>query len=130
MLKSGIYGKYNGIEYEITIDMDNNIKIMTEEINDIDHAFVNIYNSGVYSKKVNRSELTDCVSVSYFGNVDGERVQILQETEDEFQISSGSMLVGDNLNIPRIDRETWLGWVPKRKVKLIEEKNLIDPQVL
>jgi hypothetical protein len=130
MLKLGLYGKYNGVLYEITIDMDNNVKIMTNEINNIDHTFVDSYNSGVYSKIVNRSELTECVNITYFGMVDGERVQILQEKEGEFQISTGSMIVGDNLNLPRIDRETWLGWVPKRKVKLIEEKELIDPQFL
>lgn len=126
MLKSGLFGKYNGIEYEVTIDMNNNIKIMTEEKTAIDHTFVDIYNSGVYTKIINRNELTDCVSVSYYGIVEGEKVQILQERDDDFQISTGSMLVGDKLKLPRVDRETWLGWVPKREVKLIEEKQIID----
>jgi hypothetical protein len=130
MLKSGLYGKYNGIEYEITIDMDNNIKIMTQEINDIDHTFVDIYNSGVYTKIISRNEIKDCVKLSCYGIVEGEKVQILQEKEDDFQISTGSLLVADKLNLSRVDRETLLGWVPKREVELIEEKQIINLQDL
>lgn len=130
MLKSGIYGKYKGLEYEITVDMDNNVKIMTEEITKTDHTFEDTYNSGVYTKIVNPNELIDCVSIVPFGIIQGEKVQILKENGDEFQLATGSMVVGNHLNLPRIDRDTWLGWVPKSKVKLVEEKNAINPHEL
>ncbi|MBM7691682.1 hypothetical protein JOC77_001089 [Peribacillus deserti] len=50
MLRSGLYGKYNGIKYEITSDMDNNLKILTEDNTKIDSTFRDTYNSGVIRK--------------------------------------------------------------------------------
>jgi len=130
MVKSGIYGKYKGTEYEITVDMDNNVKIITEEKGKIDSTFEDLYNSGVYSKIVNPSELIDCVSIVLYGMIQGEKVQILKEKENEYQVATGSLLIGNDLNLPRVDRDTWLGWVPKSKVKLMEEKTAINPEDL
>lgn len=130
LLKSGLFGKYRGTQYEITVDMDNNVKINTEEKRKIESTFEDLYNSGVYSKKVNPSELVDCVRIALFGIVQGEKVQILKEKENEYQVATGSLLIGNDLNLPRVDRDTWLGWVPKSKVKLIEEKIAINPNNL
>ncbi|WP_026565205.1 hypothetical protein [Bacillus sp. UNC41MFS5] len=127
MLKSGIYGKYRGTEYEITGDMDNNVKIITEEKGKIDSTFEDLYNTGVYSKIVDPSELVDCVSIALYGIIQGEKVQILQEKGNEYQVAAVSSLIGNDLNLPRVDRDTWLGWVPKSKVKLMEEKTAINP---
>jgi hypothetical protein len=130
MLKSGMYGKYRGIEYEITVDMDNNVKIMTEDKGKIDETFADTYNSGLYNKIVKPSELKDCVSIVPYGIIQGEKVQILQEKENKYQVATGSLLVGSNLNLPRVDRDTWLGWILKSKVKLIEEKTIVNPEDL
>lgn len=125
-----MYGKYRGIEYEITVDMDNNVKIMTEDKGKIDETFADTYNSGLYNKIVKPSELKDCVSIVPYGIIQGEKVQILQEKENKYQVATGSLLVGSNLNLPRVDRDTWLGWIPKSKVKLIEEKTIVNPEDL
>ena len=130
MLKSGIYGKYRGTEYEITVDMDNNIKIITEEKGKIDSTFEDLYNTGVYSKIVDPSELVDCVSIALYGIIQGEKVQILQKKGNEYQVAAFSLLIGNDLNLPRVDRDTWLGWVSKSKVKLMEEKTAINPEDL
>ncbi|NBJ71603.1 MULTISPECIES: hypothetical protein [Clostridia] len=130
MLRSDIFGKYKGRIYEITIDMENNMKIMTEDKDKIDTTLEDKYNSGLYTKVVKRNEITDCVSIVPYGIINGEKVQILKEKEDKFQVSSASLLVGSNLKLPRIDRDTWLGWVPKSEVRVIEEKTPINPQEL
>ncbi|CEG26921.1 hypothetical protein [Bacillus sp. B-jedd] len=130
ILKSGNYGKYNGIEYKITTDMENNIKILTKDKSKIDHTFEDKYNSGVFTKIVNPSELVDCVSIETYGIIQGEKVQILQENEHEFQVATGSLLIGEKLNLPRVDRDMWLGWVSKSGVKVIEEKISINPHEL
>ncbi|MGG3641019.1 hypothetical protein [Bacillus gobiensis] len=129
-MRSGIFGKYNGLEYEITVDMDDNIKIITDDKEKIDVTFEDIFNSGIYTKKVKPSELMDCVNIVPYGIIQGEKVQILQEKENEFQVATGSLVVGSNLNLPRVDRDTWLGWVSKSLVKLIEEKSPINPNDL
>jgi len=129
-LKKGLYGFYKEVEFRITVDMESNLKIMTDEKEKIDSTFEDIYQSGVYSKIVKAHELVDCVSVIPFGIIKGEKVQILQEKENKYQVATGAFLVGANLNLPRIDRDSWLGWVSKSGVTLIEEITPINPEDL
>ncbi|WP_299091284.1 hypothetical protein [uncultured Metabacillus sp.] len=130
MLRSGIYATYRGTEYELTVDMDNNVKIMTDDKGKIDSTFEDTYNSGLYTKKVKPNELEDCVRIVPYGIIQGEKVQILKEKENQYQVATGSLLVGSYLNLPRVDRDTWVGWVSKNKIKLIEEKTPVNPENL
>ncbi|MGG0658418.1 hypothetical protein [Rummeliibacillus pycnus] len=130
MLKSGIYGKYKNIEYEITRDMEDNVLIITEDRNKIDETFKDQYNSGIFKKIVQPSELSECISITPYGIIEGEKLQILQERENQYQVGTGVSLIGSKLNLPRVDRDSWLGWVPKSDVILIEEKELVDPNDL
>ena len=130
MLKKGLHGIYKGVEYRITVDMDNNLKIITDEKEKIDATFEDTYQSGVYTKIVKPNELVDCVSIIPFGIIKGEKVQILQEKENKYQVATGSILVGSNLNLPRVDRDSWLGWVSKSEVTLIEEITPVNPEEL
>lgn len=130
LLKSGIYGRYQGVEYEITVDMDGNIEIMTEDKGMIDDTFKDDYNDGLYTKKVMPHELKDCVSIDTYGFIQDEEVQVLQEKGSEYQVGTGDLLVGSKLKLPRIDRDAWLGWVSKDKVKIVEKKRPIDPEDL
>ncbi len=130
MLRKGLYGIYGGVEFSITFDMDNNLKIMTENKEKIDATFDDTYQNGVYTKIVKPNEIVDCVSIIPFGIIKEEKVQILQEKENEYQVATGSLLVGSKLNLPRIDRDSWLGWVSKSEVMLIEEITPINPEDL
>lgn len=130
MLKKGLHGIYKGVEYRITVDMDNNLKIITDEKEKIDATFEDTYQSGVYTKIVKPNELVDCVSIIPFGIVKGEKVQILQEKENKYQVATGSLLVGSSLNLHRVDRDSWLGWVSKSEVTLIEEITPVNPEEL
>jgi len=130
VLRKGLYGIYGGVEFSITFDMDNNLKIMTENKEKIDATFDDTYQNGVYTKIVKPNEIVDCVSIIPFGIIKEEKVQILQEKENEYQVATGSLLVGSKLNLPRIDRDSWLGWVSKSEVMLIEEITPINPEDL
>ncbi|MEN1967639.1 hypothetical protein WMZ97_06115 [Lentibacillus sp. N15] len=127
MVRLGLYGKYKGIEYKVTRDMQGNRKIITEDAGKIDGSFQDTYNSGVFSKIIDPNELSDCVSVKTFGIIKGKKVQVLKESETEYQVATSSLLIGSELKIPRIDRDQWLGWVPKSEVKIVEEKKTINP---
>ncbi|MGG0848370.1 hypothetical protein [Peribacillus simplex] len=106
------------------------MKIITEDKFNIDATFEYNYNSGFYSKIVKPNELLDCVSIVPYGIIQEEKVQILKEKESQYQVATDSLLVGSNLNLTRVDRDTWLGWVSKSKVTLIEEKTPINPEDL
>jgi hypothetical protein len=129
-MKSGRYGKYKGVEYKIKRDMDNNIKILTKNKKEIDQTFVDLFHSGVYSKTVNPYELLDCVRIVPYGIIDGDKVRILKEKENYYQVGTDDLIIGSRLKLPRVDRDTWLGWVPKNEVRLIEEKTPINPEDL
>ena len=112
----------------VTVDMDNNLKIMTDEKEKIDSTFEDTYQCGVYTKIVKPNEFVNCVSVIPFGIIKGEQVQILQEKENKSQVATGALLVGGKLNLPRIDRDSWLGLVSKSEVTLFEVITPINPE--
>lgn len=126
MLKHGIYGKYKNIEYKVTSDMDNNIYIMTRDKNKIDETF-STNSSGVFEKIVKPNELSECIRIIPYGNINGEKVRILQEQEDQYLVGTGSLIIGTKLKLPRIDRDDWRGWVLKNDITLIEKKSPINP---
>lgn len=130
MLKKGLYGEHYGKEYKLTVDMERNIKVIAEDTDTIDETYVDTYNTGVYTKIVQAHELTNCVDYRYYGIMDGEKIDVFQEKEDQYQVGTGSFEIGTKLNLPRIDRDAWLGWVSKDRVQLIEEKTPIDPKML
>ncbi|MGG0658421.1 hypothetical protein [Rummeliibacillus pycnus] len=130
MLKRGIYGEYKNKEYEITKDMENNVIVITENRDKIDETFIDKYNNGLFRKIVKPNELSLCLRIKPYGMIDGEKVHILQEREDKYQIETADLLVGPKLNLPRVDRDSWLGWVPKTDVVLIEENEPVDPNDL
>lgn len=130
MLKYGDYGKYRNKIYKITVDMDDNIFIMTRDSDKIDKSFKDPNNTGLFEKIVNANELTDCIRIKPYGILNGEKLEILKERENEYQVATSDLLIGTKLKLPRIDRDLWMGWVPKSDVTLIEDKKPFNPNDL
>ncbi|MBM7691681.1 hypothetical protein JOC77_001088 [Peribacillus deserti] len=102
MLKSGFYGKYQGIEYKIKLDMERNIKILTKEKAKTDETFKDAFSSGVYSKIVYPNELTDCVKIKTYGLIKGEKIYIRSEQNDMYLFNIGDWEIGDKLDLPEL----------------------------
>ena len=126
-MKYGVYGKYMNIEYEINKDEDNNIIIITEDKTKIDGTFKDTYNSGVFSKIVKPDELTECINIKPYGIIMDKKLEISNERENEFQIVTSDLLIGTQLNLQRVDRDEWKGWVSKLVVTFVEEKKPFNP---
>ncbi|GEL05618.1 hypothetical protein [Rummeliibacillus stabekisii] len=126
-MKYGVYGKYMNIEYEINKDEDNNIIIITEDKTEIDGTFKDTYNSGVFSKIVKPEELTECINIKPYGIIMDKKLEISNERENEFQIVTSDLLIGTQLNLQRVDRDEWKGWVSKLDVTFVEEKKPFNP---
>ncbi len=126
-MKYGVYGKYMNIEYEINKDEDNNIIIITEDKTEIDGTFKDTYNSGVFSKIVKPDELTECINIKPYGIIMDKKLEISNERENEFQIVTSDLLIGTQLNLQRVDRDEWKGWVSKLDVTFVEEKKPFNP---
>ncbi|MGR6896903.1 hypothetical protein [Rummeliibacillus sp. BSL5] len=126
-MKRGIYGKYNNKEYKIIADMNDNILIMTEDKAKIDQTFKETNRGGIFKKIVEPQELSECESIFSYCLIDDVKVNLIQEREYQYQIETSDLLIGIKLNLPRIDRDTWLGWIPKSNVTLIEERKPFNP---
>ncbi|MGG0658422.1 hypothetical protein [Rummeliibacillus pycnus] len=127
MLKYGDYGKYRNKIYKITVDMDDNIFIMTRDSEKIDNSFKNPNNTGLFEKIVKPNELSDCIRIKPYGIKDGEKLEISKERENEYKVVTSDLLIGTKLKLPRIDRVSWMGWIPKSDVTLIEERKPFNP---
>lgn len=62
----------------------------------------------------------------FYGEFNYTEYKLTKEM-NEYQISTGSLLVGEDLNLHRIHRDEWFGWVPKSEVKFTEERIPFDP---
>ncbi|MEN1967633.1 hypothetical protein WMZ97_06080 [Lentibacillus sp. N15] len=77
-VRKGVYGKYQGMEYRIIVDMDHNIEVMTKDKGKIDNTFHDD-NSGLYTKRIDPYGLKDCVSITSYGIIQDEKVRVLQK---------------------------------------------------
>jgi hypothetical protein len=111
----------------MTRDLERNIYIYTDDKSKVDSSFIDKYNDGVFSKKVDPSNLTNCVSMSSYGIIKNEKVDILKEEDDRIKIGSHSMILGNDLNLERVDRDYWMGWISDDMIQVIREKTPFNP---
>ena len=125
MIRNGKYAQYNGKEYELLEDMDDNFIIVTENKNLIDSTFEDIYHTGVYSKIVDLSELDEIYKIATYGKVNEERISIIKEKNGEYLVGTSDCKIGEKLNLERVDKYGYEGWLSSNLVQIIEEKQVI-----
>ena len=111
MIKNGKYAYYKGNEYKFSRDADGNYIIITSDLKKTDCTFKDKYNTGVYSKLVNISDV--------------ERVSIIKEKNGEYLVSTNDCKIGEKLKLDRVDKYAYEGWLNSNIVKLDEEKQVI-----
>lgn len=79
----------------------------------------------VYTKIVEISQLDAIYSVTAYGLVDGEKVLVMQESEGKYYVETSDCETGDKLNLDRIDKYGYGGWIPSDNIQIVEEKNYI-----
>ena len=103
MIKNGKYAYYKGNEYKFSRDADGNYIIITSDLKKTDCTFKDKYNTGVYSKLVNISDVDEIYKIATYGKVNEERVSIIKEK----------------------NKYAYEGWLNSNIVKLDEEKQVI-----
>lgn len=127
MIKKGFFGTYQGKEYEITEDMDNNLMIMTENISEVTSGFKDIYNSGLYTKKIKKSELSEYYFIKPRAEYKGEQFNVGNQQKDSYiQLGTKDASIAKKLNFDSTDKYYYEKWVPISEVKLTEDKEHID----
>jgi hypothetical protein len=122
MIRNGNYCIYNGREFELSEDMDENLIILSENPASLkEKGFVDRFNSGVYSKVVKPSELTKCYRIITKGKLDGKVVNISNENSDEYYVGTLNAEIAKDLGAERTDKYYYEKWVPKERIEIFEE---------
>lgn len=129
MKKSGKYALYGGNEYMLNKDMDGNNLIITKNKDYIDNSFIDVYGNGIYSKKIELTQLDEIYSITIYGYVDGEKVSIIKEKDGKYLIGTSDCKIGEKLKLDRVDKYGYEGWVSSSDVQIFEEKNMIGVSI-
>ncbi len=125
MIKNGKYAYYKGKEFKFSKDSDGNYIIITSDSQKTDDTFKDKYNTGVFSKIVNLSDLDEIYKITTYGNVYEERVSIIKEKHGEYLIGTNDCRIGKKLKLDRVDKYGYEGWLPSSAVQIFEEKHVI-----
>lgn len=125
MKKSGKYALYGGNEYMLNKDMEGNNLIITKNKDYIDDSFIDIYGNGIYSKKIELTQLDEIYAITVYGFVDGEKVSIIKEKGEKYLIGTKDCKIGEKLKLDRVDKYGYEGWRSSSDVQIFEEKNTI-----
>lgn len=126
MIRKGFYGIYHGIEYEITEDMNDNLQIKTEDKSKITSDFEDTYNSGLFTKTINKSELSEFYYIIPRAEYKGEKFNVSTRHKDNLLLlGTKDANLAKKLGFERTDKYYYEKWVPVSEVKLIEEKEHI-----
>ena len=125
MIKNGKYCTFKNLEYELTMDMDGNLLIISKDPLLLKEGFIDVYESGVYSKVVKSSELSNCHRVSIKGKIKGEIVNVYREDKYNYYVGTSDAEVARKLGLERTDKYYYEKWVPKNEVGIFEERKEI-----
>jgi len=120
-MKNGMFCIYKGNEYEVNKDMKCNYVLITKDEKIIDSDFIDKYQSGTYSKVVNLSELNKCYKIITKGIINEESVNIEKENDLYYFVGTSNSDIARDLGLNRTDKYYYNDWIPKEKVKIIEE---------
>ena len=125
MIKNGKYAYYKGYEFKFSRDADGNYIIITSDSQKTDDTFKDKYNTGVYSKIVDLSDLDEIYKMTTYGKVNEERVSIIKEKNGEYLVGTNDCKIGEKLKLERVDKYGYEGWLSSNLVQIIEEKQVI-----
>lgn len=125
MIKNGKYAYYKGNEFKFSKDADGNYIIITSDSQKTDDTFKDKYNTGVFSKIVDLLDLDEIYKIVTYGKVNEERVSIIKEKHGEYLVGTNDCKIGEKLNLERVDKYGYEGWLSSNLVQIIEEKEVI-----
>ncbi|MEN2768983.1 hypothetical protein [Ornithinibacillus xuwenensis] len=127
MIKKGYFGIYNGKEYKVVEDNDNNVLIMTDDPAKITDDFVDTYGSGVYTKKISQNELSEFYYIKPQANYKGSQFNVgNRERDGKVCLGTGDAKLAKKLNFERTDKYYYEKWVLKDEVLLMEQRKDIQ----
>lgn len=104
MIRSCLYCIYNGAEYLYDQDMQDHHLILTKDESKTDSSFVDTYHNGVYSKIINKDEISDIYKKIYYEKLGDLEFHIDNEAEDSYIVFTDDRETAKKLGIREIER--------------------------
>ncbi len=79
----------------------------------------------MFSKIVDLLDLDEIYKIVTYGKVNEERVPIIKEKQGEYLVGTNDCKIGEKLNLERVDKYGYEGWISSNLVQIIEEKEVI-----
>lgn len=126
MIKNGLYCIFNGKEYKFNRSMNGDLLIITDDKSKIDGTFIDKYNNGTYSKKVNKIELKEIYKIKTIGEIKGLCVNVEKELESTYLVGTNNLEIAEKLGLKRVDKYYHEGEILKENIVVIEEKSKVS----
>ena len=126
-IKSGWYAYYKGNKFKLSGDMNGNDLIWTKDKSIIDDTIEDTYNSGVFGKIIEYSELEEIYRIDTYVMINGEKYKFYVEKEkgEEYLIGTGNREAAEKLQFEEVDRRVFEKWIPKKDVRVFEIKEVL-----
>lgn len=125
-MRKGNYTIYGNKEYRFTIEEDNSISLISNDIIDLQKGFKK-YAHGVYIKSVESNELKETYYVHPFALYKEEKFDaIVDEMNQRVNLGTGDADIARKLSFDRTDKYYYEKWVSIEDVELFEEKTEIN----
>lgn len=118
----GTYGIYHGEPHRIGFNQDGTISLSPNSDSEIDDTYVDSYHLGMYTKIIDRTELSDAYSLSSYAEYQGYKIDIVRAAGDEFELYLSDHALAQKLGFDRCDKYGYHLMVRKSDVEVFVKK--------
>ena len=123
---NGTYGVYHGVVHRIGFEPNGIIALSPNSDSEIDDTYVDPYHLGMYTKIIDRTELSEAYSVLSYAEYMGHKISIAREVDDEYELYLSDNALAQQLGFERCDKYGYSLMVKKADVEVIVEKKPLD----
>lgn len=118
----GTYGVYHGEVHRIGFEPNGKISLSPNSDSEIDGTYVDPYHLGMYTKIIDRTELSEVYSLSSYAEYQGYKIDIVRAAGDEFELYLSDHALAQKLGFDRCDKYGYHLMVRKSDVEVFAEK--------
>jgi hypothetical protein len=123
---NGNYGIYQGAVHRIGFEPNGKIALSPNSDSEIDDTYVDPYHLGMYTKIIDRTELSEAYSLESYAEYKGYKISIAREVGDEYELYLSDYELAQKLGFDRCDKCGYNLMIKKTDVEVIIEKKPLD----
>lgn len=125
MYKSGDFAMFNNKEYEFYLNEDNTCNLVTDDPSSVNDGFLKDNLTNRYVKKVDISSIQEAYTIVMIGKYKNMELNIHKEKDGLYLIGTTDAKIANQLNLERIDKYYYQGWISSKKLTVTLQKEMI-----